>query len=155
MRSLDLDITDTSGRPILHFYRPFRCNGCCPCCSPCCMQSMEIQAPPGNVIATVQQRWSCFKLKIAVKDTDGNRVLNIIGPKCPSQCLGKDIIYKVTDEKSGIEVAQIRKLWSGFSKEVFTDADSFCLLLANNMDVKIKVTQYTNTEPHKNHQILP
>ena len=54
LRSFEMGITDASGNEVIHLSRPLACQDFC---FPCCLQSMEVSAPPGNVIGTIEQQW--------------------------------------------------------------------------------------------------
>jgi hypothetical protein len=52
---------------------------------------MEVSAPPGNVIGTIEQEWSIFP-RFKVKDVSGNVILKIeVGNK--SNNLSNNVIY--------------------------------------------------------------
>lgn len=55
---------------------------------------MEVSAPPGNVIGTIEQEWSIFP-KFKVKDESGDVVLKIEGPFFPCSCCGTDVNFEV------------------------------------------------------------
>ncbi len=48
--------------------------------------------------------------------------------------------FKVLSADGEQEVGEICKLWSGFVKEAFTDADNFGVTFPPNLDVRIKAT---------------
>lgn len=72
--------------------RPLACDSCC---FPCCLQSIEISAPPGNVIGSVEQQWSICKPIFVIKDATGNEVLRIKGPICRFSMCG-DVEFQVS-----------------------------------------------------------
>lgn len=90
-RPFDMKIMDIHKTQVLHLYRPLRCDSCC---FPCCLQAMEVSAPPGNVIGTVEQNWSIFKPSFDLKDQSGNTVLKIEGPLCTFSLCG-DVEFQV------------------------------------------------------------
>lgn len=45
-------------------------------------QKMEVFAPPGNLIGTIEQEWSLFYPKFKIKDSTEKTVLKIKGPFC-------------------------------------------------------------------------
>lgn len=55
---------------------------------------MEVTAPPGTLVGTVQQEWSLFTPQFSVKDAGGNVVLRIKGPFCTFSFCG-DVEFKV------------------------------------------------------------
>lgn len=91
MRPFGMKIFDASKTEVLHFHRPLACMGCC---FPCCMQSMEVSAPPGYVIGSVEQVWTFCYPHFVVKNSNGETVLRIEGPLCQSSC-GGDVNFKV------------------------------------------------------------
>jgi len=54
-RPFEMNIVDNLGREVIHLVRPLRCQACC---FPCCLQELEVQSPPGNVIGIVEQQWT-------------------------------------------------------------------------------------------------
>lgn len=134
-RPFDMKILDFYQNEVLHFNRPLRCQSCC---FPCCLQTMEVSAPPGNVIGTVEQNWSIFTPQFSIKDQTGNTVLRIEGPFCTFSICG-DVEFKVVTN-DGSQVGKISKQWSGFAREVFTDADHFGINFPMDLDVRVKAT---------------
>ena len=51
-RPFAMSITDNNGREVIHLERPLRCSAWC--CF-CCLQEIEVQAPPGQVVGYVKQ----------------------------------------------------------------------------------------------------
>ena len=56
LRPFDIQVTDNYQREVIRLVRPLRCQGCC---FPCCLQELEIQSPPGQVIGYVRERYKC------------------------------------------------------------------------------------------------
>lgn len=53
-RPFDMKIMDIYQNEVIHLYRPLACSSCC---FPCCLQNMEVSAPPGNRIGSIEQEW--------------------------------------------------------------------------------------------------
>ncbi|KAL1399911.1 hypothetical protein pipiens_007860 [Culex pipiens pipiens] len=134
-RPFDMKVLDFYQNEVLHFNRPLRCQSCC---FPCCLQELEVSAPPGNVIGTVEQNWSIFTPQFSIKDTSGNTVLRIEGPFCTFSICG-DVEFKVVTN-DGNQVGKISKQWSGIAREMFTDADHFGINFPMDLDVRVKAT---------------
>jgi len=60
---------------------------------------MEVTAPPGTLVGTVEQEWSLLTPQFKVKDAAGNVVLQIKGPFCTYSICG-DVEFKVNISKS-------------------------------------------------------
>lgn len=86
-----MKILDNYSHEIVHLYRPLACSSCC---FPCCLQTMEVSAPPGNPIGTVEQEWTICCPSFAVKNHTGDTVLRIEGPLCTFSMCG-DVEFKV------------------------------------------------------------
>ncbi|XP_029725073.1 phospholipid scramblase 2 isoform X2 [Aedes albopictus] len=134
-RPFDMKVLDYYQNEVLHFNRPLRCSSCC---FPCCLQTLEVSAPPGNVIGTVEQDWSIFTPQFSIKDQSGNTVLRIEGPFCTFSICG-DVEFKVV-ATNGSQVGKISKQWSGFAREAFTDSDHFGINFPMDLDVRVKAT---------------
>ena len=51
-RPFSMSIKDNNGVEVIHLERPYRCSAWC--CF-CCLQELEVQAPPGQVVGYVKQ----------------------------------------------------------------------------------------------------
>uniref|UniRef100_A0A182WKA7 Phospholipid scramblase n=1 Tax=Anopheles minimus TaxID=112268 RepID=A0A182WKA7_9DIPT len=134
-RAFDMKVLDTFQNEVLHFNRPLRCSSCW---FPCCLQTMEVTAPPGNVIGYVEQDWSILTPQFSIKDQNGETVLKISGPFCTFSICG-DVEFEVLST-NGTQVGKISKQWSGLGRELFTDADHFGINFPMDLDVRVKAT---------------
>ncbi|XP_035785281.1 phospholipid scramblase 2-like isoform X2 [Anopheles albimanus] len=134
-RAFDMKVLDTYQNEVLHFNRPLRCSSCW---FPCCLQTMEVTAPPGNVIGYVEQDWSILTPQFSIKDQNGETVLKISGPFCTFSICG-DVEFEVLST-NGTQVGKISKQWSGLGREMFTDADHFGINFPMDLDVRVKAT---------------
>lgn len=116
---------------MLHFLSSF-------CSFPCCLQTMEVSAPPGNVIGRIEQEWSICYPSFAIKNHSNETVLRIEGPICTFSLCG-DVEFKIVT-LNGDEVGKISKQWSGLAREMFTDADFFGINFPMDLDVRMKAT---------------
>ncbi|KAH0812654.1 hypothetical protein GEV33_010136 [Tenebrio molitor] len=134
IRPFDMKIFDNFRNEVIHLYRPLACNNCC---FPCCLQSIEVSAPPGNLIGVVQQEWSLCIPIFSVKNANYETVLRIEGPFCTISCCG-DVDFEVTAIDGETQVGKITKQWSGLVREMFTDSDHFGVTFPIDLDVKMK-----------------
>jgi hypothetical protein len=51
-RPFAMRIVDNSKQEVIHLERPLRCSSCW---FPCCLQVLEVQAPPGQIVGYVKQ----------------------------------------------------------------------------------------------------
>lgn len=135
-RPFDIKILDNMQREVIHLTRPLRCSSCC---FPCCLQELEVQAPPGNVVGYVLQKWSICKPQFAITTATRDTVLLIEGPFCQCNMCG-DVEYQVLSPDGATTVGKISKQWTGLLKEAFTDADNFGITFPMDLDVKAKAT---------------
>ena len=134
VRPFDMKIADNSAKEVIHLHRPLASGSCL---FPCCLQRMEVSAPPGAVIGTVEQEWSIWRPKFAIKDVSGQTVLQIKGPLCTFSLCG-DVEFRVLGSDGMSQIGKISKQWSGLAREAFTDADNFGISFPMDLDVKIK-----------------
>ncbi|EHA99219.1 Phospholipid scramblase family member 5, partial [Heterocephalus glaber] len=134
LRSCTLKITDNSGREVITVNRPLRCNSCW---CPCYLQELEIQAPPGTIVAYVAQKWDPFQPKFTIQNANKEDILKIVGPCVTCGCFG-DVDFKVKTINEKLTVGKISKYWSGFVNNVFTNADNFGIHIPADLDVTIK-----------------
>lgn len=134
LRPFDMKIMDNFNNEVIHLNRPLACDSCC---CPCWLQIMEVSAPPGTLIGSVEQKWSICHPSYVIKDAIGDVVLTIKGPICTFSLCG-DVEFHVYSKDGETKVGKITKSWSGFAREAFTDADNFGISFPMDLDVKIK-----------------
>ncbi|KAI9560877.1 hypothetical protein GHT06_011831 [Daphnia sinensis] len=100
-------------------------------------ETMEVTAPPGTLIGSIQQEWSILSPKFSIKDASGETVLTIEGPICTFSLCG-DVEFNVYSRNGDTKVGKISKQWSGLVREAFTDADMFGINFPLDLDVRIK-----------------
>ncbi|XP_043951258.1 phospholipid scramblase 2 [Drosophila biarmipes] len=118
---------------VIHLHRPL---GCSSICCPCCLHSIEVTAPPGNVIGRIQEEWAICRPCFRILNPSGDLALRIEGPACfCSMCCSVNFnVISLAGEKVG----RISKQWSGLGREWFTDADMFGLTFPMDLDVNLK-----------------
>ncbi|XP_065287632.1 phospholipid scramblase 2-like isoform X2 [Dermacentor albipictus] len=135
VRSFEMDVLDYRNAVVMHFVRPLRCMR--PCCG-CRGQEMEVQAPPGNVIAMIRHESSMCDTKFSVNDRNSRSVLDIVGPACQTGVACGGIVEFKVLSTNGVVIGKITKLWGGALKEVFTTADNYAVTFPLDLDVHIK-----------------
>lgn len=93
-RPFDMKVFDNYQQEVIHLYRPLACSACC---FPCCLQTMEVSAPPGNTIGSIEQEWSICSPSFRIKNHIGDTVLRIEGPFCTFSLCG-DVEFNVSSE---------------------------------------------------------
>ncbi|KAL0124344.1 hypothetical protein PUN28_006285 [Cardiocondyla obscurior] len=130
-RQCEFFVFDKNLQETLRMVRPYRCDGCC---CPCYLQVLEVYS--GNILlGSVTQEWSLCRPKFYIRDASGQPVLIIKGPLF-TFCINVTFKVESLDEKH--RVGTIRKQWSGFTREMFTVADTFGVHFPRDLDVKIK-----------------
>ncbi|XP_067851126.1 phospholipid scramblase 1-like isoform X2 [Heptranchias perlo] len=133
-RPFKIHIVDNMGTEVIRLRRPLRC-GTCWC--PCCLQKLEVQAPPGERIGYIVQKWNSCSPKFIIQDENKDAVLKIRGPLCLSGC-GCAVNFKIESLELSQKVGKISKERSNLTKEAFTDADNFVIKFPMDLDVKVK-----------------
>ncbi|XP_065287625.1 phospholipid scramblase 1-like isoform X3 [Dermacentor albipictus] len=134
-RSFEMDVLDHRNAVVMHFVRPLRCmiSWCC-----CDRQEMEVQAPPGNVMAMIRQEFSMCGPKFSIKDRNSRRVLDIVAPACKTGVPCDGVVEFAVLSTNGVVIGKITKLWGGALTEVFTTANNFGVTFPLDLDVHIK-----------------
>lgn len=91
-RPFDMKVFDNFQQEVIHLYRPLACSACC---FPCCLQTMDVSAPPGNTIGSIEQEWSICSPSFRIKNHIGDTVLRIEGPFCTFSLCG-DVEFNVS-----------------------------------------------------------
>lgn len=130
-RSCEFHVFDVNRREVLRMVRPYRCSSCC---CPCCLQELEVYS--GNtLLGSVSQNWTLWRPSFSVRDASGETVLIIKGPWFRF-CI--ETLFKIKSADGVHRVGEIKKEWSGISREFFTDSDNFSITFPLDLDVKIK-----------------
>lgn len=145
-RGFMMHIWDNYGREVIKVTRPFQfCAGCCWCAdNNCCSLYIEIEAPVGQVVGRVQQTKSCMAAHYDVQNSNGDIVLKIRGPTCvlDGPCCTGDQDFNIFTPDLQQNIGKISKKWSGFVREMFTNADKFGMSFPLDLDIKTKATLF-------------
>ncbi|XP_063698104.1 protein spaetzle 5-like [Culicoides brevitarsis] len=132
-RPFEMSIIDVQHhQEVIHISRPFRCGLFC---FNECKHEIEIFSQ-GVAIGSVRQNFSWFYPNFSVKNEVGETVLKITGPCIQASC-GGDVDFSIMT-REGYEIGKISKKWSGFAREMFTDADNFGINFPMDLDGKMK-----------------
>ena len=128
LRPFQATVVDfSSDRPVLHLHRPFRF----------IFHRLEVTTATGERVGAIQRRWSWLRRIYVIENGIGQEIASLFGP----------ILRPWTFEvRVGEQVrGQIRKRWSGFLKEAFTDADNFGVELEALPDAQLKALAFAAT----------
>ncbi|XP_030372172.1 phospholipid scramblase 2-like [Scaptodrosophila lebanonensis] len=128
-RPFEIRIVDTSKQEVIHLSRPSACG-------PCCVENLEVTAPPGNIVGSIEQELTLLSPSFKVKDHLGDTVMRIEGPFSTTSFFG-DVDFDIVT-LSGTKVGKISKQWSGLARELFTDADFFGITFPLDLDARTK-----------------
>ncbi len=120
LRPFTIAVLGDDGQVVLRVVRPFRFY----------FHRAEIVDSQGQVLGTIERRFSILRRVYSVLDSSGQEVFQLFGP----------ILHPWTFQiKSGEdEYGKITKKWSGLLKEGFTDADNFGVTYPTEWDVRAK-----------------
>lgn len=129
-RPFEMPVTLLNGTQVFTLVRPFRCMPSLCCC--CYLQEMHVlSGQHGAMIGRIQMEWSAcgssnvFPNKFTCYGVDGAPFCTVESPCCEP--------WEFTTMVGGVGVGKISKKFSGFAKEIFTDADNFgCQLPPNS-----------------------
>ena len=113
--------------PVLSLRRPFRFF----------LHRLEVTAPDGQPIGTIQRRWSWLRRIYVIEDATGQVIADIFGPILRPWTFE----IRVNGEVRGTIV----KKWSGLLKEAFTDADNFGIDIAGLDEARLKALAFCAT----------
>jgi len=120
LRPFRIAIMAEDGHLALRVTRPFRFY----------FHRAEVLDPQGQVLGTIERRFSMLRRIYSVADSSGREVFQLFGP----------ILHPWTFQikADGVEYGKITKKWSGLLKEGFTDADNFGVTFPSDWDVRAK-----------------
>ena len=106
-RPFTLELKTPSGATVLRLRRPWRF----------WLSTLEVEDGDGRLLGHIQQRFRFFTRAYDVLGPNGEELAHLRGPFFRP--------WTFVIEEGGREVGTIAKRWSGFGKELFTDADNF------------------------------
>lgn len=125
-----------SGQDVLIFDRGLDCSCCC---GLLCPDELQVRSASGQVLGFVTESFNILSPTWKLKDALGNAVLKIEGPMCVCTiCPGQNVNFALTSAATGQEIGKISKEWSGWVRELFTDADSFSIFFPADLDPTMK-----------------
>jgi len=142
-RSFDMEVTDNSGRSILHFNKTL--DG---------LSEMRVKSPiTGQLLGVIKEKFAMTKVVFEVFHPNGALILRIKGG-CFGFVKGPFEIVRPSGQQEQLivepnghvrsdrteHIGDITKEWAGFMKEAFTDADNFRITFPMGLDPRIKAT---------------
>jgi uncharacterized protein YxjI len=116
--------------------------------------TMELKSPSGATALRVRRPWRFWFSRANIEDGEGRllgsiqqrfaffaRVYDVLGPTGEVLAHLRGPFFKPWTfiiEEAGREVGRIQKRWSGFGKEMFTDADSFGVTFNDARDSRLR-----------------
>ena len=91
---------------------------------------MDMEDGEGHKLGSVHQRFAFFARLYDVLGPSGEVLATLRGP------FFKPWTFHI--EQNGQQVGLIQKRWSGFGKEMFTDADNFGVTFENVRDARLR-----------------
>jgi uncharacterized protein YxjI len=119
-RPFTMELKTPGGATALRLKRPWRF----------WLSHMEVEDDAGHVLGSIHQRFAFFARLYDVLSPSGELLATLRGP------FFKPWTFHI--EQNGQEVGLIQKRWSGFGKEMFTDADNFGVSFENVRDARLR-----------------
>ncbi|MEZ4400681.1 MAG: phospholipid scramblase-related protein [Kofleriaceae bacterium] len=116
-------------RTVLTLRRPFRFF----------FHRLEVSTPDGELIGSLQRRWTWFRRRYTVEDAAGTELATLFGP------FFRPWTFKVMLPGQPTEVGLIQKKWSGLGKELFTQADNFWVDFGQVTDPRLRALLFCST----------
>jgi uncharacterized protein YxjI len=128
IRPFHSDITDlVAAQVVLRLHRRFRF----------IFHQLDVYAGNGDVLGRVVKKWSWIRRIYNIEDKNGAVLAQLYGPMLKPWTFE----IRINDQVMG----EIKKRWSGFGKELFTDADNFGIELGGIKDPSLKALAFAAT----------
>jgi uncharacterized protein YxjI len=130
MRPFTSHVDDLAGQgQLLVLNKPFRF----------IFHRLEVRDSSGNLLGSIQKRWTWFRRKYTIEGPDGQEVATLFGP------FWRPWTFKILMPGNPVEVGLIQKKWSGLLKEAFSDADNFWVGFAGVNDPQLRAVLFAAT----------
>lgn len=135
-RAFTIRLRNMTKQDVLLFERGFDCS----CCfALCCPDSLKVMTSTGQLLGTVTEEFHIFSPTFTIRNAVGNPIFKVDGPMCVfSACPGQNVLFKLCNASNGAPVGTISKEWSGWGRELFTDADYFSMSFPVDLDPSLK-----------------
>lgn len=116
--------------------------------------TMELKTPSGATALTLRRPWKFWLSQMDIEDGEGHklgsvhqrfaffaRLYDVLGPSGEVLATLRGPFFKPWTfhvEQNGQQMGVIQKRWSGFGKEMFTEADNFGVTFENVRDAKLR-----------------
>src|SRR5690606_25492541 len=94
------------------------------------LHHLDVEDHTGRLVGYVRRRFAFFNRVVTAHDTQHRELLRIVSP------FHRPWTWQVT--RAGSESGSIVKNWSGYLREVYTDADRFQLRFGPTLDTRAK-----------------
>jgi uncharacterized protein YxjI len=128
LRWFDAHVLDPGTRDVvLRLHRPFRFF----------FHELAVHDADGRLLGTVKRRWSWLRRIYTLHGPEGSEIANLFGP------IFRPWTFEIRlgNRQAGI----IQKKWSGFGKELFTDADNFRVELGDIPELELRALAFAAT----------
>ncbi len=115
--------------PALVLYRPFRFY----------FHRLEVRDEHGEMLGWIERRWSWLRRIYTVYDAQGREIVGLFGP------IFRPWTFQIHAPGDRAELGLIQKKWSGFGRELFTDADNFGLMFTEVKDPGLRALLFSAT----------
>jgi hypothetical protein len=115
--------------PALVLHRPFRFY----------FHRLEVRDENGELLGWIERRWSWLRRIYSVYDAQGRELVGLFGP------IFRPWTFQIHAPGDLTELGLIQKKWSGFGRELFTDADNFGLAFTQVKDPGLRALLFSAT----------
>lgn len=130
MRPFTSHVEDLTGQQLLLvLHKPFRF----------IFHRLEVRDAAGNLLGSIQRRWTWFRRKYVVEGPSGEHVATLFGP------ILRPWTFKIQPATGEQELGLIQKKWSGLLKEAFTAADNFWIDFEAVRDPQLRAVLFAAT----------
>jgi uncharacterized protein YxjI len=119
-RPFEMQLVDPAGGLVLKLQRPWNWF----------FSELHVHDAAGNKLGWIDQRWAFLARKFTIHGPANEELAELHGP------FFRPWTFRII--VGGNEVGVIKKQWSGFLKEAFTDADTFGLELGPSMNLQLR-----------------
>lgn len=141
-RGFTMHIVDNLGNEVIKATREFKCCvGCCCCISgDTCAYILSVESPVGTPIGRIVQMRTKWTPKYAIQNVNNETLLIIQGPCCPCSgpCCTSDTPFELFTSDKRQNIGNISRQYSGFAKEMWTNATNFGIQFPADLEVKTK-----------------
>lgn len=122
-RPFNIQFKDLNNR---HFLTLDKRASCSWFCGYFCRDTVLVTTPMGELVGSIEEDFHIIYPRFNLRNSEGQIVVRVLGSCCGCNTCWRDVVFELST-RDGVKIGEITKNWSGFGRELLTEAHQFHL----------------------------